>query len=722
MNLKTIEVQNFFNHSYSSIDFAQFNEPVLLTGENGAGKSSIILESLTFALFGETRLESLDDCIKHDCDFTGVSVVFEINNQIIDVTRTKKRGKTAKLIISIDGTPVEELLTDTQKRLDKILGLSYDAFRSSIILKQDDSEFFIKAKPQERKKIIREILDLNQYEKLEKLAKEERNIIKNQIAAEESLFNLIEIKNSEELQKKLDILEKGVKKTKLELIKFEKELSEIVSFNAVIKEQIKQKDDIIANNQKIKSLITILENKIKTSQDSISYNEREINDFIKYCDGISDVKLLENNLVNLVDELASLEQKLKDIKIECKNATQKAIASLQTELREPTEKFNQIKAEAKAIQQKLEKSNSLEEIECPMCFQNVSNEHIHSLKKDLEAKGKSLLLEYKKYEKIVQQLNNSLKDYQLEIHDELKSFKESEKKLDGLISDRKKDIQIRRLELKDLLEKQKSHDIAKEKQNSLFDIIAENQSHLLNLKEQIKDIPTIELQEKPENEMRKFVQEAKSNLEQASNMMNKISNEIEQNEMQKLKKKEVEGRLSEKIRKVNILSKLAIALGDKGIPALIIATVLPEIEENANYFLNKMSQGLLELRFQTTAILKSGEERDTLDIEIFDGKTWRSFNSLSGGEKFRASLSIRLALSKVLARRANIDLQLLILDEPASALDGPGRELFVQTVHSLKNDFSKILIISHLDDLVNSFDSRIHLIKTDDGSKIMVTR
>jgi len=722
MNLKNIEVQNFFNHSYSSIDFTQFNEPVLLTGENGAGKSSIILESLTFALFGETRLEFLDDCIKHDCDSTGVSVVFEINNQLIDVTRTKKRGKTAKLIISIDGTPVEELLTDTQKRLDKILGLSYDAFRSSIILKQDDSEFFIKAKPQERKKIIREILDLNQYEKLEKLAKDERNIIKNQITAEESLFNLIEIKNSEELQKKLDILEKGVKKTKLELTKFEKQLSEVVSFNAVIKEQVKQKNDIIANNAKIKSLITTLENKIKTSQESISSNQKEIDDFIKYRDGISDAKILEHNLENITNELASLEQKLKDTKAECKRTSQKAIAHLQSELEEPTEKFNQIKAEAKSIQQKLEKSNSLEEIECPTCFQNVSNEHIHSLKKDLETKVKSLLSEYKKYEKIVQNLNSSLKDYQLEIHNELTPFKTLEKELDESIIIEKKDIQVRRLELKNLLEKQKCHDVAKEKQNSLFEIIAENKSHLVNLKEQIKEIPTIELEEKPENEIRNSLQEAKSNLEQASNLMNKISNEIEQNEAQKLKKKEVQEKLSEKIRKVNLLNKLATALGDKGIPALIIETVLPEIEENANYYLNKMSQGNLELCFKTTTILKSGDERSTLDIEIFDGKTWRSFDSLSGGEKFRASLSIRLALSKVLARRANIDLQLLILDEPASALDGPGRELFVQTVHSLKNDFSKILIISHLDDLVNSFDSRIHLTKTDDGSKIMVTK
>ena len=82
---------------------------------------------------------------------------------------------------------------------------------------------------------------------------------------------------------------------------------------------------------------------------------------------------------------------------------------------------------------------------------------------------------------------------------------------------------------------------------------------------------------------------------------------------------------------------------------------------------------------------------------------------ISGGEKFRVSLAIRLALSKILTRRAGVDLELLILDEPGAFLDDNGRNSFVQMINGLKDSFSNILVITHLTELKAAFDNRLNI-------------
>jgi exonuclease SbcC len=214
------------------------------------------------------------------------------------------------------------------------------------------------------------------------------------------------------------------------------------------------------------------------------------------------------------------------------------------------------------------------------------------------------------------------------------------------------------------------------------------------------------------------LQTNKSKLEQAIRTVSAIENEIEQGKNAIQRKTELENNLKEKLKKISLLDKLCVAFSKNGIPASIIATILPEIEQIANMFLDKMSHGRLQLAFKTTEKQKNGNEKDTLEIEVFDGQEWRRFESFSGGEQFRISLSIRLALSKVLARRANIDLELLILDEAATSLDSTGRDEFVEIVMSLRNEFSRIILMSHIPELASNFDNQINLYRSINGTKI----
>jgi DNA repair exonuclease SbcCD ATPase subunit len=92
----------------------------------------------------------------------------------------------------------------------------------------------------------------------------------------------------------------------------------------------------------------------------------------------------------------------------------------------------------------------------------------------------------------------------------------------------------------------------------------------------------------------------------------------------------------------------------------------------------------------------------------------------SGGEQFRVNFALRVALSKLLARRAGAQLQTLVIDEGFGALDASGRERLVEAINAVQPDFERILVITHLDELKDAFPARIDVTKTESGSQIVV--
>ena len=164
---------------------------------------------------------------------------------------------------------------------------------------------------------------------------------------------------------------------------------------------------------------------------------------------------------------------------------------------------------------------------------------------------------------------------------------------------------------------------------------------------------------------------------------------------------------------------MAGAFGKKGVQALIIENVLPELESDANGMLSRMTDNAMQVRFQTTRAAKStGNEIETLDIQITDDIGTRPYELFSGGEAFRVNFAIRIALSRLLARRSGAKLQTLILDEGFGTQDGKGREKLTEVIDSIKDDFEKILVITHVEELKDAFTQRIEITKDANGSRI----
>ncbi len=163
------------------------------------------------------------------------------------------------------------------------------------------------------------------------------------------------------------------------------------------------------------------------------------------------------------------------------------------------------------------------------------------------------------------------------------------------------------------------------------------------------------------------------------------------------------------------------AFGKDGVPALLIEQALPQIEEKANELLDRLSNGSMSVRFVTQASYKDKKRDDlkeTLDIVISDPAGERDYEMFSGGEAFRVNFAIRLALSEILAQRTGARLQTLVIDEGFGSQDAEGIQRLIEAINTVRSDFAKILIITHLDELKDAFPNRIEVEKGERGSRV----
>ncbi|CAN5611133.1 hypothetical protein BH23CHL2_BH23CHL2_29490 [soil metagenome] len=165
-------------------------------------------------------------------------------------------------------------------------------------------------------------------------------------------------------------------------------------------------------------------------------------------------------------------------------------------------------------------------------------------------------------------------------------------------------------------------------------------------------------------------------------------------------------------------NELMTAFGRNGIQAMVIENVLPELEEEANRILERMTSKQLEVRFRTTReAISSDNTIETLDIIIRDEYGTRPYQMFSGGEAFRINFAIRVALSKLLARRAGASVDTLIVDEGFGTQDQQGRDGLIEALQSVTRDFELVLVITHVDELRYQFPNRIEVVKTESGSR-----
>ena len=141
----------------------------------------------------------------------------------------------------------------------------------------------------------------------------------------------------------------------------------------------------------------------------------------------------------------------------------------------------------------------------------------------------------------------------------------------------------------------------------------------------------------------------------------------------------------------------------------------------ANRRLLPMSDGQYELYRQEDS---PGKKSSTfLDLEVLDNYTGcrRPVGNLSGGESFKASLSLALGLSDTVSSSlGGIQMDALFVDEGFGTLDRRSIENAMNILINLSGTSKLVGVISHREELIESIPSQIRVQKTREGSDITV--
>jgi len=135
----------------------------------------------------------------------------------------------------------------------------------------------------------------------------------------------------------------------------------------------------------------------------------------------------------------------------------------------------------------------------------------------------------------------------------------------------------------------------------------------------------------------------------------------------------------------------------------------------ANNRLISMSNGRYELKRRTDADKRS---QSALDIDVMDNYTGiqRSVKTLSGGESFKAALSLALGLSDMVQYTAGgLRVETLFIDEGFGSLDSESLEQAIAVLEGLSEGDVMVGVISHVDLLKERLSKKICVTKKREG-------
>ncbi len=684
-----LTLHNFMSYQKPEpLDFNTFNI-ACLAGENGVGKSSL-LEAISWVLWGKSRAGSDDDLINLRADEMWVELNFQAqgnNYKVLRKRSRKKRGHSELYLYSFNKKTSgfysisEDKISDTQEKIGKLLKTPYRIFVNSAYLRQGKADEFTTKTAAERKEILAEILDLKLYDELSGTAREKAKIAKTETESLKIQIQDLKEQISEKPQAKNDFL------------KLKKQI-------ATLKEKTKKAESIV---QKLQSKIVkkqILDQENQTLSENLTDIIREGKEL--------KIEALEN-LAEIKDTNQTLKQENKILtdfkKLQDLQKAEEQFAKKQIQVLELVKDEAALKADKNKIEVQISKISKISK--CPTCLRKMSKNEadkiISNLKKELKD---SVLNKLTKLNQKIKKIGYDKTKHQ-RIKEGIEELKISELEKNKL--DRQKAVLKEKLKAKEKLAKQ----IQIKKKEYL-----EKSSRLKKVEKEIKVF--IPFEEKLETE--------KADLENLQNQTAELREKIGVLRQKLTQIAESENRLTEKSKlakkaekETDIFLELADIFSKKGIQARILETAIPEIENQANIILDELTQSTMQIALVTQKKKKTSEDLiETLDIQIKDQLGARKYEMFSGGEAFRINFALRIALSRFLAQRAGAKLQFLAIDEGFGTQDEIGRRQLVEAINNISKDFEKILVITHIQELKDSFETRIDVTKDEKGSKIKI--
>ncbi len=669
----------------AEVDFTAFHL-ACISGPNGAGKSSL-LDAITWALFGQARKRD-ESLVNLQSKTAEVAFTFSYEGNIYRVLRALPRGKTTVLEFQIldDGLQsaangqwrplTERTLRETQARIEQILRLDYETFINVSFFLQGRADQFAQQPPTKRKEILGNILGLEVWETYKERTASRRKSIERDLEALNGRLQEIaaELAEEEPRKQKLKDLEGQLKQltavrktqeTALESLK-KAAVSQLAAERARLEEErrgLREQGKLLSDQASTLPGITIQ---------------------------LDDAKRSLAEAEELITKRSEIEKK--------RSAAREQHAELKAE-------NELLKTGMDELKEHIVQLEAAEGATCPLCGQALSEEHRKSTLKRLNKEGKEKGDRFRANKSSLDDLARQIADFE----SQAAALESAERK--RLVSSSSITQLTGRIEtIKDTV---KGWEAAGAKRLKEIETILAGKKYAVEAQE-----PTASV-----DEAERVLLELKDQENRLNQEVGAARQKVSVLDDLRKRKKRLAAEREEAALQIGRYKTLERAFGKDGVPALLIEQALPEIESKANELLDRLSDGSMSVRFVTQSAYKDKKREDlkeTLDIQISDGAGVRDYEMYSGGEAFRANFAIRLALSEVLASRKGARLQMLVIDEGFGSQDALGRQRLIQSINAVQDDFAKVLVITHLDELKDAFPTRIEVEKLDGGSVVRV--
>ena len=669
-------------------------------------------------------------------------------------------------------TMTDKTIKATQSKLEKTIGITYESFINSEFLRQGQANEFSKKSPKERKEILATILQLERFEDLKKIALEKSKALQQTLLQRQSIFDritqeIIELqtallekdshakllqeiehqeeqsyKQTQEYERAKEILLEQHKKYEFLQLQKAQELKQITN----IEQQLKILETMyakIAAQQTDLANISELENEQKKLRILVTTHQEKLNKRLELKDLYLNLQEKKQLLEKELDQEKSARVQSYEIK---SKILQEQVEQEQRQLSKHSKQLELLIKQTATIAQEI---TNLTKQHCPMCEQQLSAQHQEIINQKLQQQIEQEQL-----------CIAASKDKIDHVQKNLELIKLEQKKSDSMCINQEKEVAYQTLIKKIDVLKQTGQALAydKDKHEKDFKKLQEIEKTLLSFQSLQKEIAQQEQRSKQILDLQsnmlllqKSCFEFDQKIAEIKDCPTQLAQHLKLQHEHKLQAQMIAGQKAELINKKTVLDlqyqkmirldaeKLAMekeistlnleivdfaeivkALGKDGLQALLIEQALPEIEQEANILLAQLTDNQTQIYIESLRDLKKGGSKETLDIKISDAIGLRPYEMFSGGEAFRIDFALRIAISKLLARRAGTALQTLIIDEGFGSQDDDGLQLIMDSILKIQNNFAKVIIVSHLPAMKEQFPVQFLVEKKSLGSVITV--
>lgn len=237
------------------------------------------------------------------------------------------------------------------------------------------------------------------------------------------------------------------------------------------------------------------------------------------------------------------------------------------------------------------------------------------------------------------------------------------------------------------------------------------------IKEETKDIIKVDL-----DDFNTIIQEKEGKIKDLEQKGKIIFSRIKNNKDTLKSIEDITDKIKGDEEKYKVIGELAeLANGNNServsFERYVLAAYFDDIIRAANFRLIKMTNSRYTLKRKESR--EKGAKQSGLELEVIDAYTGkeRHVKTLSGGEGFKASLSLALGLADVIQSYAGgVQIDTMFVDEGFGTLDPESLDNAINTLMELQDLGRLVGIISHVPELKERVDARLEITPGKDGS------